>query len=108
MLHFLTAGYFDEAAVEQVQLQVLRPLDPQVLDRLLNQFRDRDTAALTFEGKPVTLKNGCVRVPWYSPGLNVTSLKFLLALHAETGCVMADLEHGRMQTPAYLATLLPK
>jgi hypothetical protein len=108
MLHFLTAGYLDEAAAAHAELRVLRPLDARVLERLLNRFRDPDAEELTFERKAVTMQNGCVRVPWYMPRMNVTSIEFLLALQAETGCVIADVEHGRVQTPEYLQSLLPK
>lgn len=103
MLHLLTAGHLDEAAALRATLRVLRPLDERVLARLLDEFRDRDSAVPTFEQQPVTVAGGCVRCPWYTPRVNVTSIRFLLALQANTGCVVADIEHGRIVDAAELS-----
>jgi hypothetical protein len=106
MLHFLTAGHLDESAARQAQLRVLAPLDERILQRLLDEFRDQDSPEFTFEQKPVLLKEGCVRCPWYMPRTNFTSIRFVLALHTATECVIADIEHGRIVAPAELSKLL--
>jgi hypothetical protein len=107
MLHFLTAGYIDQDAARGAALRVIRPLDERVLQQLLNEFSDRNSRTLTFEQKPVTVDHGCVRCPWYMPRMNVTSVRFLLALQAATDCVIADIEHGRIVDAAELSSLLP-
>jgi len=108
MLHFLTAGHIDEAAARRGELRVLASLDNGVATRLLDQYRDRSSGEITFAQRPVELRDGCVRCPWYTPQVNLVSIKFVLALQAETRCVIADIEHGRIVTPAELAALLPK
>jgi hypothetical protein len=108
MLHFLTAGHLDEAAVLQGRLRARVPLDETVLARLLDQYGDRNASGeITFEQKPVTVIQGCVRCPWYMPRTNATSVQFILALQAATGCVIADIEHGRIITPAELSGAAP-
>ena len=107
MFHYLTAGYIDETAVSAGKVVVLAPLNEAVLSQLVNQYRDQTTSdEITFEGKPIRIKEGYVRCPWYTPFVNRTSLKFILALHGATNCLIADVEHGRMVTPEVLLTSL--
>lgn len=96
MRHFLTVGHLDEDAVRQCRVAVLTPLDADVLERWLQQYRDPGTPDVTFENTPVLLQDGAVRCTWYAPRLIATSIRFVLSLQAETGCVIADIEHGRV------------
>jgi len=74
---------------------------------VVDQYRDNAVSReVTFEQQPLSIDQGCVRCPYYAPRLNVTSIKFVLALQAATGCVIADIEHGGIVTQADLAELL--
>jgi hypothetical protein len=107
MLHFLTVGHLDEAAVREARLLVLRPLDSQILMRLLSQYRDeKDSAEPFFEKHHVVIDRGAVRCPWYTPRLNRTAVQFSLALADAAGCQIADVEHGRVLARADLQSLL--
>src|SRR5262245_38524273 len=107
MLHFLTAGHIDEAAAQRGELRILAPIDEAVFARLVDEYRDKPASnEINFEQKRVSLNQGSVRCPWYMPRINLTSIKFILALQAETGCVIADIEHGRIVTTAELSELI--
>lgn len=109
MLHFLTVGYLDEAAVGRAQLSLVRPLDSELIARLLLQYRDKtDSTDPTFEQHRVIVGDGYVRCPWYSPRFNRTSVQFALALSEAAGCLMADVEHARCIARGELEALLSR
>jgi len=105
--HFLTAGYLDERAVAQCRAVARKPLPFETVFRLVDERRDPTaTGGATFEGTPVQLGDGLVRCTWYAPRLIMTSVELVLALHAETRCTIADVEHGRLVSASELAGLI--
>jgi hypothetical protein len=106
VLQFLTAGYFDETAAERGALSVLTPLDPHVVDLLLARQCDPGTTD-AIGGRSVEVRDGCVGAAWHTPGPNPRAVRFVLELQATTGCAIADIEHGRIISPAELHASLP-
>src|SRR4051812_46220934 len=97
MIHLLTVGFLDVQAAKRATLKTVALLDKDTVKALLAKYTDAPGAAVpTFEGAPVTIGPGFVRCPWYTPRENRTSIRFALDVQASTGCVVADIEHGRI------------
>jgi hypothetical protein len=100
MQHYLTIGFLNPDAVPLRRIEVQARLDPELLSRLLRKYSDSTNPSKpTFEGNAVVVREGYVRCPWYLSHPVETSVKFALELQEATGCVMADVEHGRLITP---------
>jgi len=108
MLHNLTIGHFDPAAiVSERRIVVLRPLEMDAVHRLLKQLGgiDKD-GVLTLERGRVEFRDGYLVCPWCIGGWhNRTAEEFALRLQQETGCVLADREHSRIIEPEQLQGL---
>jgi hypothetical protein len=98
MIHILTMGHLDRSAVGRREAIVLRPLDLGIVNRLLQELGGTDGQGRpTLNGVPEEIKNGTVACRWWVGGYrNRAAEEFALRLQKETGCVLADREHGRV------------
>jgi hypothetical protein len=108
MLHNLTIGHFDPAAiVSERRIAVLRPLEMDAVHRLLKELGgvDKD-GVLTLERGRVEFRDCYLVCPWCIGGWHKrTAEEFALRLQQETGCVLADREHSRIIEPDQLEGL---
>jgi hypothetical protein len=107
MIHILTMGHLDPAAVGRHRAIVLRPLEVDIVNRLLQELGSRDEQGrLTLDDVPVEIKDGTVVCRWLIGGYcNRVAEEFALRLQEETGCVLADREHSRVIEPDQLEGL---
>jgi hypothetical protein len=107
MIHILTMGHLDPAAVGRRQAIVLRPLEMGIVNRLLEELGGRDEQVRpTLDDVPVEIKDGMVSCRWLIGGYcNGVAEEFALRLQKETGCVLADREHSRVIEPDQLQGL---
>ena len=107
MIHILTMGHLDRAAVGRRQSIVLRPLDMGIVTRLLQELGGTDEQGRpTLDDVPVEIKDGTVACRWLIGGYcNLVAEEFALRLQKETGCVLADREHSRVIEPGQLQGL---
>ena len=96
LIHHLTVGFLDEAAVRRRELTPLRPISEPVLS-LLAQFLDAGNEHQTMEGGKLEVSGFFIRCPWYMPTRNRTAERFSVKA-MELGCLVADLEHARLVT----------
>jgi hypothetical protein len=109
MLHNLTIGHLDTAAIQQDRKAVvLKPLPTEIVQRLLAELgaRDADGRWLLGRGK-VEFRDGYLVVPWLGHGTTQLSEEFALRMQRETGCVLADREHSRIVAPEQLQGQVP-
>jgi hypothetical protein len=108
MLHNLTIGHFDPAAiVSERRIVVLRPLEMDAVHRLLKELGgiDKDGSP-TLESGKVEFGDGYLVCPWrIGAWQNRTAEEFALRLQQETACVLADREHSRIVEPDQLQGL---
>jgi hypothetical protein len=106
MLHRLTIGHLDAAAVERRQRVPIKALEMDVVHRLLDQLGERDAdGSATLGGCKVELGNGYVSCHWKGGRTNRELEEFALRMQQETGCMIADLGGYRVVTPGELAGL---
>ena len=107
MIHILTMGHLDRAAVGRRQAVVLRPLDMGIVKRLLQELGGSDEQGRpTLDDLPVEIKDGTVGCRWLIGGCcNHVAEEFALRLQRETGCVLADREHSQVIEPHQLQGL---
>ncbi len=107
MIHILTMGHLDPAAVGRRQAIVLRPLDMGIVNRLLRELGGTDEQGHpTLDGVPVEIKDGTVACRWWVGGYcNRVAEEFALQLQEKTRCVLADREHSRVIEPDQLQGL---
>jgi hypothetical protein len=92
MIHTLTIGHLDPAAIGERRIVVNRPLDMSVVARLLREFGEIDTAGRpTISGRPVEIHDGYLVCPWLMTRPVPGVAEFALRLQEETGCVLADM-----------------
>ena len=104
MIHDLTIGHFDPAGIEVRRRTVLKPLDAQVVNRLLKELGSTDTDGnATLGGAKVRFEDGYIVVPWLGGGTNRVSEEFALRIQRETGCLIADMGHRCVIEPELLA-----
>jgi hypothetical protein len=97
MIHNLTVGYLDQNGA------VTKPLDMRIVHRLLAEMGSTDgDGAPTLGGWKVRFEDGCAIVPWLGGTTNRVVEEFAIRLQRETGCSLADREHGRMIEPEEL------
>lgn len=100
MIHDLTAGYFDAGGA------VSKPIDMRIVRRLLAEMGGKDVDGVpTLDGWKVRFEDGCVILPWKDGRTNRVAERFTLRLQRETGCALADREHGRVIEPRQLLGL---
>jgi hypothetical protein len=104
MIHILTMGHLDRAAIGRRQVIVLRPLDMGTVHRLLHELGgrdDHDRPAL--EEIPVEIKDGAVACRWQIGSYcNRVAEEFALRLQKATACMLADREHSLVIEPDQL------
>jgi hypothetical protein len=92
--HRMTIGHLDAAALRRGRAVVLRPLDPEVVHRLLEKHATKGPdGTFRFRHAPVCLTNGCVCCTWLVPSITDEVEAFARDLIAETGCIAADVSH---------------
>jgi hypothetical protein len=92
MIHKLTIGHLDPAAVQEGRVVLTRPLDMTIVTRLLGQFGELDgTGRPTSGGWRIEFHDGYIVCPWLMPSPVPGVAEFVLQLQNETGCVLADV-----------------
>ena len=104
MIHTLTLGHLDRAAIGRRQAIILRPLDMGIVNRLLQELGGRDEQCHpTLDNLAVETKDGTVACRWLiGSHCNRVAEEFALRLQKETGCVLADREHSQVIEPDQL------
>ena len=86
MIHELTIGHLDPAAIRDRLAVTLKRLDDETVDRVLTEF----------PGLNVDRRDGFLIVPWYGREDGERGEAFATRIQAETGCLVADRRNGRI------------
>ena len=106
MLHRLTIGHLDPAAVERRQTVPTKALEMDVVHRLLAELGENDAEGnVTLGGCKVEFHNAAVSCLWKGGRTNCVAEEFALRMQQETGCVIADVGGYRVIKPSELAGL---
>jgi hypothetical protein len=84
MVHYLTVGHLDQEALQGCTAVALKPLDPDIVRRILAEF-----PVLEAEWR-----DGLVILRWHGMGDAKRAESFAARLQAETGCMVADRRNG--------------
>ena len=104
MIHKLTMGHFDVDALARRQLVVVRPLELDVVARLLEELGvASDGGRVVFGCYPLEFKDGYIECPWLMPWPVPQVQEFARRLCQETGCLMYDRTRREIVTPERLA-----
>lgn len=86
MLHRLTIGHLDPAAVERRQTVATKALDMEIVDRLLAELGEKDAEGnRTLGGCKVEFQNASVTCLWKAARTNHVAEEFALRMQKETG-----------------------
>ena len=97
MIHDLTIGHLDPAGVAQRRRTVVKPVERDVAHRLLKELGGTDAAGNpTVGGGKVRFEDGYLVVPWLGGSANRVAEEFAIRMQRETGCLIADMSHGRI------------
>src|SRR5262245_52624249 len=89
MIHKLVIGHFDVEALKERRLAVVRPLDMNVVRRLLQEVGQVDESGrATLGGHTVEVKDGYIVCPWLMAQRVLATEEFARRLQQETGCLM--------------------
>jgi len=103
MLHRLTIGHLDPAAVERRQAVPTKALEMDVVHRLLAELGEKDAKGhVTLGGCKVAFENAAVSCLWKGGRINRVVEEFALRMQKETGCVIADVGGYRVIDPGEL------
>lgn len=106
MLHRLTIGHLDPAAVARCQAVPTKALEMSVVNRLLAELGEKDADGnRTLGGAKVEVGNARVTVPWKAATSNRVAEEFALRMQKETGCLIADVGGYRIVQPEELVGL---
>ena len=86
MIHDLTIGPLDPAAIHDRMAVAVRPLDVAAVARVLAEF----------PGLNVEHRDGCLIAPWHGRDDAERGEAFAARIQAETGCLVADRRNGRV------------
>ncbi len=86
MIHDLTIGHLDPAAIQERVVVAVRPLDDESVGRVLSEF----------PGLRVERRDGYLIAPWHGREDGERGEAFAARLQAETGCLVADRRNGRI------------
>lgn len=86
MIHELTIGHLDRAALHERRAVATRPLDPATVARVLAGF----------PGLDVDERDGYVVAPWHGREDSDRGEAFAARLQSEAGCLVADRRNGRI------------
>jgi hypothetical protein len=97
MVHWLTLGHLDPEAVRQLRAVVLRPLDMNLVMCLLRELGTVDKKGNAWLGAfPVRFEQGYISCGWLGAVRNRVAEDFARRLQGETGCLVADIQHGEI------------
>lgn len=102
MLHYLTVGFLDVSAVLRREIRTTSPLSEPVR-LLLSKYLDGG-AKPEMEGSPVDVTESYVKCPWGGSAERIRTAERFAVAAMTAGCVVADIEHGRIVTLAELTT----
>ena len=106
MIHDLTIGHLVPTGIPERRRTVLKPLERDVVDRLLKELGGTDAEGHpTLGGARVRFEDGYLIVPWLGGWTNRVSEEFALRMQRETGCLIADLGHRCVIDPEQLQGL---
>jgi hypothetical protein len=106
MLHRLTIGHLDPAAVKRRQTVPTKALEMDVVHRLLAELGEKDAQGhATLGGCKVEFENATVSCLWKRGRTNRVVEEFALQMQKETGCVIADVGGYRVIDAGELAGL---
>jgi hypothetical protein len=106
MLHRLTIGHLDPAAVERRQTVPTKALELDVVHRLLGALGQKDAEGnVTLGGCKVKFHNAAVSCLWMGGNTNRVAEEFALRMNQETGCLLADVDCGLVIDPGKLVGL---
>jgi hypothetical protein len=109
LIHALTLGHLDPDAVALRKVVVRKSIDMGIVNRLLREFGQADVQGRwKLGGCTVEFHAGYLSVPWLGGRTNRIAEEFALRLHRETGCLIADREHGRVISVDQLRGLTPR
>jgi hypothetical protein len=97
MLHVLSMGHFDHAALDSGLIEVIKPLDFTLTYSLLGQLgKLSKSGAYTLGGFPVHVREGYIECVWLAARPVPEAITFGQRLHEETGCDVLDLKGGKV------------
>ena len=106
MIHDLTIGHLDPSGIPERRRTILKPLETDVVNRLLEELGGTDAEGHpTLGGGPVRFEDGYLVVPWLGGWANRVSEEFAIRMQRETGCLIADLGHRCVIGPEQLQGL---
>lgn len=106
MLHRLTVGHLDPAAVERRQSVPMRALEMDSARRILDELGEQDAEGnILLGGCKVKFENAAISCLWMGGRPNRVAEEFALRMRQETGCLMADIGCGRIIEPEELIGL---
>jgi hypothetical protein len=106
MLHRLTVGHLDPAAVQRRQTVPTSALEMDVVQRLLVELGEMDADGnATLGGCKVKFDNASISCLWKGTGTNRVTEEFALRMQKETGCLIADVGGYRVIDPRELIGL---
>ena len=106
MLHRLTIGHLDPAAVQRRQTVPTKALEMHVVHRLLHELGETDAdGTVTLGGCKVRFHNAALSCHWMGGKTNPVAEEFALRMSRETGCLLADVDCGMVIDPWSLAGL---
>jgi hypothetical protein len=106
MLHRLTIGHLDRAAVERRQTVPTKALEMDVVHRLLAELGEKDAEGnVTLGGSRVKFENAAISCIWKGGRTNREAEEFALRMQEDTGCVVADVGGYRVIDPGELIGL---
>jgi hypothetical protein len=106
MLHRLTIGHLDPAAAERRQTVPAMALEMDVVHRLLAELGEQDAEGqVTLGGCKVKFQNASLSCLWKGTKTNRVLEEFALRMNRETGCLLADVDCGRIVDPGELVGL---
>jgi hypothetical protein len=93
----LTHERLDAVLTLRRTLYTARLLDMASVERLLRELGERDGQGRpTLDGEPVEIHAGYLTCRWLGGRPNRVLEEFALRLQHESGCLLADREHGRV------------
>ena len=84
MIHELTIGHLDRAALTERRAVALQSLDPAAIDRVLAGF----------PGLKILRPEGYLVAPWHGRKDGERGEAFAARMQAETGCLVVDRRNG--------------
>jgi hypothetical protein len=106
VIHDLTIGHLDPASIPERRKTVIKALEMDVVNRLLDELGGTDAEGnTTLGGSRIRFENGYVVVTWLGGWTNRVSEEFALRMQRETGCLIVDLGHRCVIGPEQLQGL---